>query len=144
MSSDRMCFSTDDRIRNGARWTRIKRSTGLGLLSVAVVGSITSFAAGSADDLKLPASFRHWYHVNTMVIDKGSPLFAAMGKKIFRMGETGKGEAAKLAMNLQIALIYEGFAEALTLATKLGVDAETLMPLIEASMVRSPSMRAPV
>jgi 3-hydroxyisobutyrate dehydrogenase len=65
------------------------------------------------------------------------PLFAAMGKQFFRMGETGKGQAAKLAMNLQIALIYEGFAEALTLATKLGVDAETLLPLIQASMVRS-------
>jgi 3-hydroxyisobutyrate dehydrogenase-like beta-hydroxyacid dehydrogenase len=71
------------------------------------------------------------------VIEKLKPLFAATGKKIFRMGGTGKGEAAKLAMNLQIALIYEGFAEALTLATKLGVDAETLLPLIEASMVRS-------
>lgn len=71
------------------------------------------------------------------IIDRLKPLFAATGKKIFRMGETGKGEAAKLAMNLQIALIYEGFAEALTLATKLGVDAETLLPLIEASMVRS-------
>jgi 3-hydroxyisobutyrate dehydrogenase-like beta-hydroxyacid dehydrogenase len=70
-------------------------------------------------------------------IEKLKPLFAAMGKKIFRMGETGKGQAAKLAMNLQIAMIYEGFAEALTLATKLGVDAETLLPLIEASMVRS-------
>jgi 3-hydroxyisobutyrate dehydrogenase-like beta-hydroxyacid dehydrogenase len=70
-------------------------------------------------------------------IDKLKPLFAATGKKIFRMGETGKGEAAKLAMNLQIAVIYEGFAEALTLATKLGVGAETLLPLIEASMVRS-------
>jgi 3-hydroxyisobutyrate dehydrogenase-like beta-hydroxyacid dehydrogenase len=40
-------------------------------------------------------------------------------------------------MNLQIAIIYEGFAEALTLATKLGVDAETMLPLIQASMVRS-------
>ncbi|MGO9124420.1 MAG: NAD(P)-dependent oxidoreductase [Terriglobales bacterium] len=70
-------------------------------------------------------------------IDRLKPLFAATGKKIFRMGETGKGEAAKLVMNLQIALIYEGFAEALTLATKLGVDAETLLPLIEASMVHS-------
>lgn len=70
-------------------------------------------------------------------IEKLKPLFAATGKKLFRMGETGKGQAAKLAMNLQIALIYEGFAEALTLATKLGVDAETLLPLIEASMVRS-------
>lgn len=70
-------------------------------------------------------------------IEKIKPLFAAMGKKFFRMGDVGKGETAKLVMNLQIALIYEGFAEALLLATKLGVDAETLLPLIEASMVRS-------
>jgi 3-hydroxyisobutyrate dehydrogenase-like beta-hydroxyacid dehydrogenase len=71
------------------------------------------------------------------VIDSLKPLFAAMGKKIFRMGETGKGHAAKLVMNLQIAMIYEGFAEALTLGAKLGVDAETLLPLINASMVKS-------
>ncbi len=60
-----------------------------------------------------------------------------MGKLFFRMGDTGKGQAAKLAMNLQIALIYEGFAEALTLATKLGVNAETLLPVVQASMVHS-------
>jgi 3-hydroxyisobutyrate dehydrogenase-like beta-hydroxyacid dehydrogenase len=70
-------------------------------------------------------------------IDRLNPLFAAMGKKIFRMGETGKGQATKLSMNLQIALIYEGFAEALTLATKLGVDSRQLVSLIEATMVRS-------
>ncbi len=70
-------------------------------------------------------------------IERLKPLFAAMGKKIFRMGETGKGQATKLAMNLQIALIFEGFAEALTLATKLGVDTQQLLQLIEATMVRS-------
>jgi 3-hydroxyisobutyrate dehydrogenase/2-hydroxy-3-oxopropionate reductase len=70
-------------------------------------------------------------------IEKLKPLFAAAGKKFFRMGDTGKGQVAKLAMNLQIALIYEGFAEGLTLAAKLGVDAGTLVPLIEASMIRS-------
>ncbi len=70
-------------------------------------------------------------------IESLKPLFAAMGKVFFRVGETGKGQSAKLAMNLQIALIYEGFAEGLTLATKLGVPAETLLPLIQASMVRS-------
>jgi 3-hydroxyisobutyrate dehydrogenase-like beta-hydroxyacid dehydrogenase len=70
-------------------------------------------------------------------IDRLKPLFAAMGKKIFRMGETGKGQATKLAMNLQIALIFEGFAEALTLATKLGVDPQQLISLIEATMVKS-------
>jgi 3-hydroxyisobutyrate dehydrogenase-like beta-hydroxyacid dehydrogenase len=71
------------------------------------------------------------------VIERLKPLFAAMGKKIFHMGTTGKGQATKLAMNLQIALIFEGFAEALTLATKLGIDSEQLLHLIEATMVRS-------
>ena len=66
-----------------------------------------------------------------------APLLQAMGKQVFHMGETSKGQATKLAMNLQIALIYEGFAEALTLATKLGVDINRLMPLVQASMVRS-------
>jgi 3-hydroxyisobutyrate dehydrogenase len=71
------------------------------------------------------------------VLAKLEPLFKAMGKQVFRMGETSKGQAAKLVMNLQIALIYEGFAEAVTLATKLGVNLETLLPLIQASMVKS-------
>jgi 3-hydroxyisobutyrate dehydrogenase-like beta-hydroxyacid dehydrogenase len=70
-------------------------------------------------------------------IERLKPLFAGMGKKIFRMGETGKGQATKIAMNLQIAMIYEGFAEGLTLAAKLGVDAQQLIQLIEATMVRS-------
>jgi len=71
------------------------------------------------------------------VVEKLQPLFSAMGKSVFRMGDTSKGQAAKLAMNLQIAMIYEGFAEALTLAAKLGVSAETMLPLIQASMVKS-------
>ena len=70
-------------------------------------------------------------------IEKLKPLYAAMGKKVCRVGETGKGQSAKIAMNLQIALIYEGFAEGLTLAAKLGVDAEILMQLVNLSMVKS-------
>lgn len=70
-------------------------------------------------------------------IQRLGPLFAAMGKKIFRMGEVGKGQATKLAMNLQIALIYEGFAEALTFATKLGIDPRQLLQLIDSTMIRS-------
>src|SRR5438874_497295 len=65
------------------------------------------------------------------------PLFDAMGKTVMRMGDVGKGQSAKLAMNLMIALIYEGFAEGLTLATKLGVEPETLVKLIQSTMVRS-------
>ena len=68
---------------------------------------------------------------------KLQPLFSAMGKTVIRIGETGLGHSAKIAMNLQIAMIYEGFAEALTLAKKLGVQPEKLVELTQASMVRS-------
>ncbi len=65
------------------------------------------------------------------------PLFKAMGKLVIHIGETGKGQAAKLSMNLMIAMIYEGFAEALVLARKQGVEPTKLIELIQASMVRS-------
>jgi len=69
--------------------------------------------------------------------DKLQPLFKAMGKSVVRVGENGKGLAAKLSMNLMIALTYEGFAEALVLAEKQNVDLQALLSLINQSMVRS-------
>jgi hypothetical protein len=41
--------------------------------------AITTIAAQSADDIKLPTGYRNWFHVNTMVVDKASPLFADLG-----------------------------------------------------------------
>ena len=70
-------------------------------------------------------------------LERVRPLFSAMGKDVKHMGPSSMGQAAKLAMNLQIALIFEGFAEALALATKLGVEPERLIGLVQASMVRS-------
>jgi len=71
------------------------------------------------------------------VLAKVQPLFSAMGKQVIHIGENGLGLAAKLAMNLQIAHIYEGFCEGLVLARKLGVAEEKLFSLIQASMIRS-------
>jgi 3-hydroxyisobutyrate dehydrogenase len=70
-------------------------------------------------------------------VERLGPLFQAMGKQVIHVGDNGKGEAAKLAMNLMIVLIYEGFIEAMTLAKNLGVDQKALFSLIQASMVRS-------
>lgn len=70
-------------------------------------------------------------------VERLKPFFAVMGKQYIRVGEQGLGEAAKIGMNLMIALIYEGFAEALTLTTKLGVPREKLVELVQASMIRS-------
>jgi len=41
--------------------------------------AVVSFPAQSADDIKPPADYRNWFHVNTMVIDKASPLFDSLG-----------------------------------------------------------------
>jgi 3-hydroxyisobutyrate dehydrogenase-like beta-hydroxyacid dehydrogenase len=74
---------------------------------------------------------------NDTTIQKLDPLFAAMGKSIVHMGENGKGQTAKIGMNLMIALIWEGFAEALVLTSKLGLPPENLLQLVQHSMVRS-------
>jgi len=74
---------------------------------------------------------------NAATLEQIQPLFQAMGKSVMHMGDVGMGQSAKLAMNLMIALIYEGFAEALVLSRKLGVQPEALLGLIQASMVRS-------
>ena len=70
-------------------------------------------------------------------LERIGPLWTAMGKDLRHMGDVGMGQSSKLAMNLMIALIYEGFAEGLTLASKLGVEPDPLISLIQASMVRS-------
>jgi 2-hydroxy-3-oxopropionate reductase len=70
-------------------------------------------------------------------VERLQPLFSAMGKTVLRMGETSMGQSAKISANLMIASIFEGFAEGLTLAAKLGVRAESLLSLVNASMVRS-------
>jgi 3-hydroxyisobutyrate dehydrogenase-like beta-hydroxyacid dehydrogenase len=74
---------------------------------------------------------------NPANIERTEPLFRAMGKKIIHMGDNGKGLAAKLAQNMNIVFIYEGLCESLTLAKKMGVPAEKMFELIQASMIRS-------
>ena len=50
------------------------------LLSATVGLSVfAALAAAAADDLKPPVGYRQWFHVNTMIVDKASPLFEALG-----------------------------------------------------------------
>jgi len=71
------------------------------------------------------------------VVETLNPLFEVMGKKVFHIGGNGMGLAAKLSMNLNIALIFEGFAEGLVLAEKAGVSAQQMLEIMEATMLRS-------
>ncbi len=110
------------------RFAERVKAKGVGYVDAPMTGSKIAAAAGSLIFM---------VGGNDAALARLQPLFQAMGKQVFHMGETGKGQATKLAMNLQIAMIFEGFAEALTLASKLGVDIEKMLPLIQASMVRS-------
>jgi Cytochrome P460 len=47
-------------------------------MTIAAV-AVTTIAAESADDLKVPTGYRNWFHVNTMIVDKASPLFNDLG-----------------------------------------------------------------
>jgi hypothetical protein len=48
--------------------------------ALAIVAVAGIAGTGSADtDLQPPTGYRQWFHVNTMVIDKTSPLFASLG-----------------------------------------------------------------
>ena len=41
--------------------------------------AMTSIAAQPADDITPPKGYRNWFHVNTMIVDKASPLFEGLG-----------------------------------------------------------------
>jgi agmatine/peptidylarginine deiminase len=59
-------------------WRRAM-AVNLCLLGAALLVAIAPFAAESAGDIKFPAEYRSWFHVNTLIIDKASPLFEAIG-----------------------------------------------------------------
>jgi hypothetical protein len=50
-------------------------------LLAATVGMLAIFeiSAESADDLQPPDGYRRLFHVNTMIVDKTSPLFEVLG-----------------------------------------------------------------
>jgi 2-hydroxy-3-oxopropionate reductase len=54
---------------------------------------------------------------------RATPLFAAMGKNIVRVGPSGAGQIAKACNQLVVAATIEAVAEALVLAERAGVDA---------------------
>jgi Cytochrome P460 len=66
------------------------------VLIVAIAASFLAaflFAAQSADDIQIPAGYRKWFHVNTMIVDKASPLFDVLGG-MHNIHVNSAGEAA--------------------------------------------------
>ncbi|MBB6270385.1 3-hydroxyisobutyrate dehydrogenase [Pedobacter cryoconitis] len=71
------------------------------------------------------------------VYQKVKPVFDALGKSSVYLGENGKANVAKLAINLFLGITVQGLAEAVVFAEKNGLAATTLLPLINAGAVGS-------
>jgi 3-hydroxyisobutyrate dehydrogenase len=56
--------------------------------------------------------------------DRAQPLFAVLGARAVRCGDSGAGEVVKLCNNMLLAIHQVGVAEALALAQGLGVEAQ--------------------
>jgi len=86
----------------------------LGRPNVAAAGELNILAAGSSD-----------------AIEKVSPLFEVLGKKVWRLGdEPRKANAAKLAANMMITMAIEAMAEAVVITEASGLDRASFFELI--------------
>ena len=71
-------------------------------------------------------------------LERARPVLSAMGKTIIHAGGVDSGAALKLATNLMLAHLAEGFAEALVLARRAGLEPQKLLEVLDASTFRSP------
>lgn len=72
-------------------------------------------------------------------IDRAEPILNAMGKSIFRTGPLGSGHAAKALNNYVSAAGLAAAAEALAIASRFGIEPNTLVDVLNASTGRNNS-----
>jgi 3-hydroxyisobutyrate dehydrogenase len=79
-------------------------------------GTLTFIVGGSAEGL-----------------ERGRPLFKAMGANIYHAGDQGAGQIAKVCNNMLLAVLMAGTAEALALGVKNGLDPVKLSEIMQKS-----------
>ena len=65
------------------------------------------------------------------------PVFEPLGRTVW-LGEAGQGSKLKLVVNAYLATLVEGVAEALDLASRLGIDADALAAAVEGGPLDAP------
>lgn len=73
---------------------------------------------------------------------RAEPLFNVIGKSAVLCGESGAGNVTKLANQIVVGANIHGLAEALVLATKAGVNPETVFDAIKGGLAGSNVMNA--
>ncbi|MBZ2189820.1 3-hydroxyisobutyrate dehydrogenase [Alcanivorax sp. JB21] len=73
-------------------------------------------------------------------VERARPILLAMGKKVFRAGDHGAGQTAKLCNNMLLAVHMIGTCEALQLGADNGLDPAVLSEIMQASSGRNWSL----
>ena len=76
------------------------------------------------------------------VFDECLPILKCMGASVVRVGDIGAGNVTKLANQVIVALNIAALSEAMTLATKAGVDPEQVFNAIKGGLAGSTVMNA--
>ncbi|ULT23960.1 MULTISPECIES: NAD(P)-dependent oxidoreductase [Sphingobacterium] len=66
-------------------------------------------------------------------LERARPYLEKMGKSIKHLGESGKGIAAKLAINYFLSIIYQGLAETILFSDQLGIERSEMLEIINDS-----------
>ncbi|MDT0644325.1 NAD(P)-dependent oxidoreductase [Zunongwangia sp. F363] len=75
------------------------------------------------------------------VVEEVKPLLEKIGKSVIYIGETGLGNAAKLAVNTFLGVITQGLAEVAQFSAQMGIDNKDLMEIINNSALGSPFVK---
>ncbi|MFZ0488678.1 MAG: NAD(P)-dependent oxidoreductase [Salegentibacter sp.] len=73
--------------------------------------------------------------------EKARPVLEKIGKKTVYVGDTGVGNAAKLAVNTFLGIVTQGLAEVIEFSRDLNVKTEDLMEIINNSALGSPFVK---
>lgn len=105
---------------------------GARMLDAPVSGSVATLEAG---ELAIMAGG------DQAAFDAIAPVLLAIGPKVRRVGDNGRALQMKVAINLALVVQVLGFCEGVALAERAGVDRETAVEAMLASVVSSPVLR---
>ena len=107
---------------------RVQAAGGV-LVDAPVSGSTAAAEAGALTILLgAPAS----------VVQPLEPILAAMGERVFHLGDTGAGSVMKLAVNNVIYALGNALSESLVLAERAGLSRERAYEVFEHSAIAAP------
>jgi 3-hydroxyisobutyrate dehydrogenase-like beta-hydroxyacid dehydrogenase len=76
---------------------------------------------------------------NRELFRAAKPIFAALAKQYFLLGDSGAGTAMKLVVNTLLGVGMQAIAEAVTLGEKAGLDRERLLEVLSKTAVIAPA-----